>query len=98
MSLKEQELKKMAALAHLEIDENSIDQLAMDVSAMIHFAEQLHQINTDEATPLTHPLNLLQRLRPDEVTEVNVVNQLDGIAPLFVDDLYLVPNVIEVEK
>ena len=98
MSLKEQELKKMASLAYLEIDENSIAQLALDVSAMVHFAEQLHQIDTDEVTPLTHPLNLLQRLRPDEVNEVNVVTQLAGIAPLFADDLYLVPKVIDVEK
>ena len=98
MSTSEHEITKIAALAYLETDTKSAQQLAHDVSAIMDFVEQLRQIDTTTIAPLLHPLDLHQRLRLDEAVEVNRVQQLAKIAPLFADDLYLVPKVIDTGK
>lgn len=98
MATSEQQLKKIAALAYLETDEMATAQLAQDVSAIMAFVETLRQVNTQATSPLLHPLDLSQRLRYDQVTESNNLQQLATIAPLFGDDLFLVPKVIETGK
>ncbi len=95
MTTSEHELKKIAALAHIDTDAESTRQLAKDVSAIMDFVEQLRQIDTTTVTPMLHPLHLHQRLRIDEVKEENHTPDLEKIAPLFADGLYLVPKVIE---
>ena len=92
MSTSEHEITKIAALAYLETDTKSAQQLAHDVSAIMDFVEQLRQVDTTTTVPLLHPLDLHQRLRLDEVTEKNCVAKLAKIAPLFTDNLYLVPK------
>ena len=88
------ELKKIAALASLEIDINNEQQCSNDLIDIMSFVEQLLKIDTTNIVPLSHPLALHQRLRSDVSDSSNCVHQLADIAPLFRDDLYLVPNVI----
>ena len=95
MTTTEPELKKIAALAYLEIDNKKSQQLAHDVSSIMNFIEQLRQIDTKSVQPLSHPLNLHQRLRQDEITESNVVKELERLAPSFENSLYLVPKVVD---
>ncbi len=97
MPTTEHELQKIAALAYLESD-TSTTQLTQDVSAIMAFVEQLRKVDTSGVTPLSHPLDLHQRLREDEVKTVSCVAQLEKIAPLFTDNLYLVPKVIDSGK
>ena len=96
MHTSDDEFKKIAALAYLEPD--TTKQLANDVAAIMIFVEKLHEIDTTSITPLLHPLSLYQRLRPDEIDEDNRVEQLAKIAPLFAEDLYLVPKIIDTGK
>lgn len=98
MPSSEYELQKIAELAYLEIDATSTKQFTHDVGAIMNFVEQLRQIDTSNAAPLFHPLDLQQRLRVDEVHENDCVAQLEKIAPLFADNLYLVPKVIDSGK
>lgn len=98
MPTTEQDLQKIAALAYLEIDTTSAQQLSQDVSAIMDLVDQLRQIDTTGVAPLFHPLDLQQRLREDHVLESNSVEQLANIAPLFTDNLYLVPKVIDSGK
>jgi len=55
----------------------------------------MQTVNTDDIEPLAHPLDALQRLRADEVTEVIHYDDLQSLAPEARDGLYLVPKVIE---
>ena len=95
MTTSDKELKKIASLAYIETDEKSAHQLAEDVNAIMNFMEKLREVDTTNIEPLLHPLKLNQRLRIDEVKETSVTNALKNIAPLFKDDLYLVPKVID---
>ena len=52
-------------------------------------------VDTDGIAPLAHPLEAVQRLRDDEVTETDQHERLQSLAPEVSDGLYLVPRVIE---
>lgn len=94
MPTSESDLKKLAALAYLDMNDTMTNQLATDLSSIMHLVDQLLPVNTSHIKPLLHPLDLTQRLRVDTVTEGNVVSQLEKRAPLFANGLYLVPTVI----
>ena len=98
MQTPQNELKKIATLASIRMDEESALQLAKDVSAIMSFVETLKDVNTDNIAPLLHPLDLNQRLREDEVDETNQVIALEKIAPQFCENHYRVPKVIETGK
>ncbi len=98
MPTSKQELRKIAALAYLETEASTTEQLTQDVSAIMAFVEQLRKVDTTGVTPLSHPLDLHQRVREDEAQTGNCVAQLEKIAPLFTDNLYLVPKVIDSGK
>lgn len=96
MPTPEDDLKNIADLAYIELDQATAIQLTHDLDAIMKFVEQLRAVDTTHVDPLLHPLDLTQRLRPDQVTEANHSEQLGTIAPLFEDNLYLVPKIIDI--
>ncbi|KTC93087.1 MULTISPECIES: Asp-tRNA(Asn)/Glu-tRNA(Gln) amidotransferase subunit GatC [Legionella] len=95
MSFNEQDLKKIEQLAYLDSESDEHSQLAEEVHAIMDFVEQLRKVDTSKTTPLFHPSELQQRFRADEVTEENCQAQLAALAPLFENELYQVPKVID---
>lgn len=98
MTISTQDLEKISQLAYLDIEAEHSPNLIEEINAIMDFVDQLRSINTQDTAPLFHPLALNQRLRADEVTEENCLAQLEALAPLFENDLYLVPQVIDQGK
>ena len=95
MSLDADEVKKIAYLARLKIDEADIPNYVSNLSNILDLAEQMNSVDTEGVLPMSHPLNAVQRLREDKVTETNQREHFQKIAPKTEDGLYLVPKVIE---
>ncbi|MDH5611710.1 MAG: Asp-tRNA(Asn)/Glu-tRNA(Gln) amidotransferase subunit GatC [Gammaproteobacteria bacterium] len=95
MSLDADAVKKIAYLARLKIDEADVPVYANNLSNIIDLVEQMNAVNTDGVVPMSHPLDAVQRLRDDVVTEINQREIFQAIAPKTEDGLYLVPQVIE---
>jgi aspartyl-tRNA(Asn)/glutamyl-tRNA(Gln) amidotransferase subunit C len=95
MSLTPDEVKKIAHLARLNLSENEISVYAPQLSKILHFIEHMNQTDTSAIEPLAHPLDISQRLRSDAVTEFDLRDKFQGIAPQVEAGLYLVPKVIE---
>jgi aspartyl-tRNA(Asn)/glutamyl-tRNA(Gln) amidotransferase subunit C len=95
MSLTPDEIKNIAHLARLELDENHIALYTEQLSSILDFIAQMDQVDTGQAQPLAHPLDISQRLRVDQITEPDLRNKYQKIAPLVEAGLYLVPKVIE---
>lgn len=95
MSLTPEEVKKIAHLARLNLSEDEIALYTPQLSKILHFIEQLNQANTDNIDALAHPLDISQRLRPDTITELDLRDKFQDIAPQVEAGLYLVPKVIE---
>ncbi len=95
MSLKPEDVKRVAHLARIAIDEQDIAGYAQSLSEILSLVEQMNSVDTEGVTPMAHPMEASQRLREDEVTEEDQRERFQRIAPLTQDGLYLVPKVIE---
>ena len=95
MSLSPEEVNRIAWLARLSIDTEKTEAYARDLSGILDFIEQMSAVDTDAVSPMAHPLDQVQRLRPDVVSEENQRDLFQSIAPKVEAGLYLVPKVIE---
>jgi aspartyl-tRNA(Asn)/glutamyl-tRNA(Gln) amidotransferase subunit C len=95
MSLTPDDVKKIAHLARLNLSDGDITVYTPQLSSILHFIEQLGTVDTANIEPLAHPLDLSQRLRLDDITEQDMREKFQRIAPQVEAGLYLVPKVIE---
>ncbi len=95
MSIEIDEVKKIAKLAALNVDEADLQSYATNLSNILDLVAQMNAIDTTGVTPMSHPFDAVQRLREDVVTDENRRDDFLAIAPKAEDGLYLVPKVIE---
>ncbi len=95
MTLKADDVRSIAHLARLHIDDDSVDRYVDDLSSILTLVDQMNQIDSSGVKPLANPLDASQRLRADEVTEGDQREKFQAIAPDVAEGLYRVPRVIE---
>ena len=95
MTLPRGPVQAIAHLARLEIDERDLQQHASELSGILDLVDQLAAIDISDVEPLANPLDMVQRLRPDEVSETDQRDSLLAAAPASDRGLFLVPKVIE---
>ncbi len=95
MSLSPDEVKQIAYLARLSIQEENIEQYSQDLSSIFGLVEQMNAADVDNIEPMAHPQDAMQRLRDDVVTETNQREKLMANAPLQEAGLFLVPKVLD---
>jgi len=90
-----EEVIKLARLARLKVGDGEVEGLGRDLSAILALVKRLESASLDDVEPLAHPLDAVQRLRADEVTEDDRRDAFQKIAPHTRDGFYLVPKVID---
>ena len=95
MAIEQNEIEKIAELARIRIAPDQIGQLTRRITEILQMVDQLQAVDTREVEPMANPLDAVQRLRPDEVTECNRRDAFQAIAPAVENGLYLVPRVVE---
>ncbi|HEB62913.1 MAG TPA: Asp-tRNA(Asn)/Glu-tRNA(Gln) amidotransferase subunit GatC [Gammaproteobacteria bacterium] len=95
MSLQQSDIEKVAHLARLGIDPADMPEHIKNLSSILDLVEQMNAVDTESVMPMAHPVDTVQRLRPDEVTETDQREQFQAIAPQVEAGLYLVPKVME---
>ena len=95
MILERKDVESIAHLARLAISEADIPEYARNLSDILALVEQMGAVDTTGVPPMAHPLDAIQRLREDEVTEHDQRDRFQAIAPAVEAGLYLVPKVIE---
>lgn len=94
MSLSLQSLEQLNQLAYLENNLEENPALAQAISSILDFVEQLQNTDVSHVAPLFHPMDLTQRLRTDNVTEIDCSEALSAVAPCFDEaSYYLVPRI-----
>lgn len=89
------DIEKLAQLARLEIRPDALDEVASRITNVLALVNQLQALNTDHVEPMAHPLDAVQRLRADDISEPNQRDAFLAIAPATENGLYLVPKVID---
>jgi aspartyl-tRNA(Asn)/glutamyl-tRNA(Gln) amidotransferase subunit C len=95
MSVTGDTIREIAQLARLRVDDSELTALTGSFNAILDLFEQLKAAPTDGVEPMANPLDASQALRDDQVTEDNQREQLQAVAPLVEDGLYLVPRVVD---
>jgi aspartyl-tRNA(Asn)/glutamyl-tRNA(Gln) amidotransferase subunit C len=95
MSLSNEDVRKVARLARLAMNETEIDTARTQLSGIFDLIAEMQAVDTRGIAPMSHAQDLSQRLREDVVTEASQRDLFQGIAPQVEAGLYLVPQVIE---
>ena len=95
VSLDSDDVKAIARLARIALDEDERGALAADLNAMLALVEELQAVDTDGVEPMAHPLDATLVLRDDVVSEGDERESLQRPAPETEDGYFLVPRVIE---
>ena len=95
MSLDNKQVKEIAYLAKLSVDDSQLEQSTEELNNILNIMEELGEIETGDIEPMAHPLHMSQRLRDDEVSEGDLSKEFQEIAPKTGKSHFLVPTVIE---
>ncbi|MBF8781773.1 Asp-tRNA(Asn)/Glu-tRNA(Gln) amidotransferase subunit GatC [Pseudomonas fulva] len=95
MALQRSDVEKIAHLARLGLNEGELPRITDALNSILGLVDQMQAVDTQGIEPLAHPLEVSQRLRPDQVTEHNQREAYQAVAPATENGLYLVPKVIE---
>jgi len=95
MSLGLEEVRRIAALARIEVSEDQTRATCDQLNNILVLIGQMQAVDTQDIEPMPHALDMALRLREDAVTEHDQRELFQSIAPKVEDGLYLVPKVIE---
>ncbi len=95
MSLSPEDISRIALLSRIELSPAELATTRDQLNGILGFIEQLQAVDTAGIEPMAHAVDVVQRLRPDVVTEIDRRDDFQAVAPEIEDGLYLVPRVVE---
>ncbi|EPJ47654.1 MAG: aspartyl/glutamyl-tRNA amidotransferase subunit C [Osedax symbiont Rs1] len=95
MALDKSDVDKIAHLARISIDPKDTSEYLNNLTSILDLVDQMQAVDTEGVEPLSHPLDAIQRLRADDVSETNQRELLQSVAPAVEEYLFLVPKVID---
>lgn len=95
MSLSPDDVKRIARLARIEIDDTQAQATQAQLNTIFELIAAMQAVDTGGIAPMAHAQEVYQRLREDIVTETDRHDAFQAVAPAVENGLYLVPKVIE---
>ncbi len=95
MALTLEDVKRVADLARIAIDEAEARAVLSQLNDVFKLIAEMQAVDTRGVAPMSHALDVVQRLREDAVTESDRHALFQSVAPQVESGLYLVPKVIE---
>ena len=95
MSLTLEQVRRVAHLARIEVSDAEANATLGHLNGIFTLIEAMQAVDTRGIEPMAHAQDLAQRLRPDQVTEVDRRDAFQALAPDAEQGLYLVPQVME---
>lgn len=95
MSLSEDEVRHVAVLARLALDDAEITALTPQLDQILRYAEQVGEVAAQDVEPMTHPLGLTDIYREDEPAPSMDRDLLLAAAPDPLEGRFGVPRIVE---
>ncbi len=92
--MKAEEVKKIGRLARIELSEDECITLAGEFDHILAHIQKLNELDVDGIEPVSHPFNLKNVFRKDEVQASLGAEALMKMAPQSKGDMIRVPKVI----
>ena len=88
------EVKKVAQLARLELNESEIQQHAEQLEKILGYIKQLEKINTNNIPCTTRAIEVVNVLRKDEKKDYENSEELLDLAPSREKKFFKVPKIV----
>ena len=95
MALTLEDVRRVADLARLASEETEARGVLSQINDVFRLIAEMQAVDTRGVAPMSHALDVVQRLREDNVTESDQHALFQSVAPQVESGLYLVPKVIE---
>lgn len=95
MSLSDDQIRRLARLARIALQPGETVEVGRRLSRILELVDQIQAVDTTGIEPMSHALDVVQQLRPDQVTDTDQREHCQAVAPMVEGGLYLVPKVIE---
>jgi len=89
-----EEVKKVAHLARLELNENEINDHAKQLEKILDYIRQLEKIDTDDVPCTTRAIEVVNVFRKDEKKNYDCNEELLELGPSREDKYFKVPKII----
>ena len=89
-----EEVKKVAHLARLELNKDEINNHAEQLEKILEYINQLEKINTDEVPSTTRAIEVFNVFRKDEKKNFACNEELLELGPSREDKYFKVPKII----
>lgn len=89
------EVKHVANLARLAVSEEEVQKFTKQLDAIITYAEQLNELDTENVEPTSHVLDMKNVMREDKAAEGLPQEEVLRNAPEHQDGQIKVPSIIE---
>ena len=86
---------KISDLAKIDIKDDQIDDILTSLEKILNLVDEMNSVNTENVTPMSHPLNLKQELRKDIVETSNERELFQKNNKHTDNGYYIVPKIID---
>ena len=91
----ETDVRKIARLARLHVEEAQLGAIADDLNGILAWIEQLGEVDVSGVEPMTSAVAMRAPMRPDVVTAGGIREQVLANAPKKEDGFFVVPRSVE---
>lgn len=95
MSLTLDDVKRIAHLARIEVNEGEAQNWLGQLTPILGLIDEMQQVDTTGIAPMSHAQDVMLRPREDVVSETDRREAYQAVAPQVEAGLFLVPKVIE---
>ena len=95
MPIDKSQVKKVAKLSRISLDDSKLESLSKDLVSILNFVEQLNKLDTNEIKPLTSIINKSLDTRDDTVSDGQIKDQILKNSPEKNEDFFIVPKVVD---
>jgi aspartyl-tRNA(Asn)/glutamyl-tRNA(Gln) amidotransferase subunit C len=88
-------VRRIAHLARIKVTDEEVPHLAQELNAILAFVEELSSVDVEGVEPMTSVMPMQMKMRPDVVTDGDLVDPILANAPAAEDHFFVVPKVVE---
>ena len=95
MSIDKNQVKKVAKLSRISLDDKNLDSLSNDLASILKFVEQLNKLDTNNVKPLNSIVDKSLEARKDKVNDGKIKEEILKNSSGKNEDFFVVPKVVE---
>ncbi len=92
--LTNQQVRHVAMLARLKLDDNQLHQMAEQLSSILGYVEKIGELELDDVEPMAHPTGMSNKLRADEPATPPGADAMLASAPESDPPFFKVPKAL----